>query len=192
MERKLLLDAVLENLSLLQGKTISLGNDGNDIDRLAQLLQHDNVNRLEGVSGWCDEIQAAVDAGVLNVTLTLGGKLLAEVGAVLVLDVLDDWIPAAVVVDEVAVTRSVDNVQAQTDAILLNDVCDGVDLGGVADRLGWGQTALAVDEVRGEDGVDEGGLAEASLSCERDIPVSYTSHCHCHCQCHFADMVIIG
>lgn len=56
MEGKLLLDAVLEDLSLLQGKTIGLGNDGHDIDRLAQLLQHDNVDWLQRVAGWCDEV----------------------------------------------------------------------------------------------------------------------------------------
>lgn len=113
-----------------------------------------------------------MDASVLNVALTLSGKLLAQVGAVLVLDVLDDWVPAAVVVDEIAISGSIDNVQAQAHAILLDDVCDGVDFGGAADGLRWGQTTLAVDEVRCEDGVDEGRLSEARLSCRCGIRVS--------------------
>lgn len=165
MEGKLLLDAVLEDLPLLQGKTIGLGNDRDDIDSLAQLLQHNNVDWLEGVAGGCDEVQAAVDASVLYVALTLGSEFLAEVGTVLVLDVLDDWVPAAVVVDKVAITWSVHDVQAQTHAVLLDDVCDGVDLGGATNGLGGCQTTLAVDKMRGEDGVDERGLAEAGLSC---------------------------
>jgi hypothetical protein len=42
---------------------------------------------------------------------------------------------------------------------------DGVDLGGLADGLVGCEAALAVDEVGGEDGVDEGALAESSLAC---------------------------
>lgn len=97
-----------------------------------------------------------MNAGILNVPLALSRQLFTEVCAVLVLDVLDDRIPAAVVVDKVAVAGSIDDVEAQTYAILLNDVGDGMDFGGAADGLVWGQTTFAVDEVRGKDGVDKG------------------------------------
>lgn len=167
VEGKLLLYAVLEQLSLLQGETIRLGNDRHNIDSLAQLLQDDNIDWLEGVTGGGDEVQAAVDAGVLDVTLTLRSQLLAQICAVLVLDVLDNRIPAAVVVHQVAISRGINNVQAQTHAVLLDDVGHGVDLGRLADGLVGGQATLAVDEVRGEDGVDECRLAEAGLSCAR-------------------------
>jgi hypothetical protein len=46
------------------------------------------------MSGRLDEEQAAVDAGVLDIALSLGGQFLSEVGRVLVLDVFDDWVPA--------------------------------------------------------------------------------------------------
>lgn len=69
-----------------------------------------------------DEEQAAVDTGVLDVSLTLSCELLSEVCGVLVLDVLDDWIPASVVVDLITITRGIDNVQPQTNTILLDDV----------------------------------------------------------------------
>ncbi len=90
-----------------------------------------------------DEEEAAVDAGVGDVALAHGGQLLSQVSAVLVLDVFDDRVPAAqkggrsaspplqtergahspvLVVDLVAVARSVDDVEAQLDAIL-NDDC---------------------------------------------------------------------
>lgn len=172
VECKLFLDAILEDLPLLQGQTIGLGDDRNHVDRLAQLLEHDDIDWLEGVTGGRDEVQAAVDAGVLDVALALCGELLSEVGAVLVLDVLDDWVPAAVVVDEVAISRSVDDVQAEAHAVLLNDVGDGVDFGGLATGLGGSETTLAVDKVRGEDGVDEGRFPEAGLSWKRRIRVS--------------------
>ena len=69
-----------------------------------------------------DEEEAAVDTGVLNVSLTLSCELLSEVCGVLILDILDNWIPASVVVDLIAVPWGVDNVQPQTNAILLDDV----------------------------------------------------------------------
>lgn len=63
-----------------------------------------------------------MDAGILDVALSLSGELLAEVCRVLVLDVLHNWIPASVVVDLVAVTWGIDNVQAETNTVLLDDV----------------------------------------------------------------------
>lgn len=44
--------------------------------------------------GWLDKEEAAVDSGVLNIPFTLSGKFLAQVGGVLVLDILDDGVPA--------------------------------------------------------------------------------------------------
>lgn len=43
---------------------------------------------------WLDEEQAAVDAGVLNIAVTLSSKLLSEICGVLILDVLHNRIPA--------------------------------------------------------------------------------------------------
>ena len=40
----------------------------------------------------------------------------------LVLDVLDDGIPASLIVDLVTVARGVNDVQTQADTVLLNDV----------------------------------------------------------------------
>ena len=155
VEGKLLLDAVLEQLPLLQCQTVRLGNDRHDIDRLAQLLQHDDINRLEGMTGRADEVQAAVDPRVLDVALTLGSELFPQVCTVLVLDVLDNGVPAAVVVDQVAVAGGVDDVEAEAHAVLFDDVGDGVDFGGAADGLVGLQAAFGVDEVRGEDCVYE-------------------------------------
>ncbi len=58
-------------------RAVTLGNDGHDIDKLAQLLEHDNVDGLQSVAGRLDEEQAAVDARVLEVALTLSSQLLA-------------------------------------------------------------------------------------------------------------------
>lgn len=166
VEGKLLLDALLECLTLFQGQGIGLGDDGNNVDDIRQLLEHDNIDGLQGVTGGLDEEQAAVDTGVLDVALTLGSELLSKVGRVLVLDVLDDRVPAAVVVDQVTVARGIDNVETETNAILLNKVGHGVDLGSGSDDLLGYKTTLRLDKVRGKDGVDEGRLSETSLACE--------------------------
>lgn len=65
--------------------------------------------------------QTAVDAGVLDVAFTLGSELLTEICRVLVFDVLDNGIPATIVINLVTIARSVDNIKTQSDAILLND-----------------------------------------------------------------------
>ena len=41
-----------------------------------------------------DEVQATVDACVLDVAVTHGSEFFAEISAVLVLDILNDGIPA--------------------------------------------------------------------------------------------------
>ena len=50
VESKLLLDTLLESLALLESEGISLSNDRNDIDHIRELLEHDNVDRLQGVT----------------------------------------------------------------------------------------------------------------------------------------------
>lgn len=169
VEGKLLLDALLEGLAFFQRKGVRLGDHGHHVDDVGQLLEDDNVDGLEGVAGGLDEEEAAVDAGILDVALTLGSEFLAEVGGVLVFDVLDDGVPAAVVVDHVAVSGGIDNVEAETNAILLDDVGNGLDLGGGSDGLVGLEATLGVDEVGSEDGVDERRLAEAGLTCRRRI-----------------------
>jgi hypothetical protein len=177
VECELLLYPLLELGALLERQAVALGNDGNNVDELTQLLEHDDVDGLEAVARGVDEEQAAVDARVLEVALTLGGKLLAQVSTVLVLDVLDDGVPAALVVDQVTVAGGVNDVEAKTDAILFDCVGDGLDLGGLADGLVGLHTTLAIYEVRGEDGVDEGRLAEASLSCAAVSPTILRKPC---------------
>jgi hypothetical protein len=165
VELELLLYPLLELGTLLKSQAITLGDDGHNVDELAQLLEDDDVDGLQGVAGGLDEEQAAVDAGVLEVSFTLSSELLAQVGTVLVLDVLDDGVPATLIVNKIAVARGVHNVEAQTHTVLLDDVRDGVDGGGGARLLVGLEATLAVHQVRREDGVDERRLSETSLSC---------------------------
>ena len=50
VESKLLLDSLLEGLSLLDSQGISLGNDGNNVDDIGKLLQDDDVDGLKRVA----------------------------------------------------------------------------------------------------------------------------------------------
>lgn len=47
VEAEFLLDSLLESLSLIKGKRIGLGNHGNDVDNIGQLLQNDNIDWFE-------------------------------------------------------------------------------------------------------------------------------------------------
>lgn len=47
VEGELLLNALLESLALLQGQRIGLGDDGDDIDNVGELLQNHNIDGLE-------------------------------------------------------------------------------------------------------------------------------------------------
>ena len=51
-----------------------------------------------------DEEQAAVDTGILDITVTLGRKFLPEVCRVLVLDVLHDGVPTGGTVSSIIST----------------------------------------------------------------------------------------
>lgn len=49
VEGKLFLDSLLECLTLFEGKGIGLGDDGDNIYNVRQLLQHNNINGLETI-----------------------------------------------------------------------------------------------------------------------------------------------
>lgn len=90
---------------------VCLGNDGNEIYARAEPLHDLNVERLEGVAGWADEVQASVDTEV-NLVLATGLLLLKHVGLVLVVEELDDGHPRITVVDIVAKARGINDGQA--------------------------------------------------------------------------------
>ncbi len=106
------------------------------------------------MTGGLDEEQAAVDTGILDISLTLGCELLSEVCRVLVLDVLDDWVPASIVVDLVTIAWGIDNVQPQTNSVFLDDVRDCLDFGGGSHRFVGGESSFRIDQVRRKDSVN--------------------------------------
>jgi len=90
---------------------VGLGDDGDQVDAGAEPLHDLNVERLEGVAGGADEVQAGMDAEV-DLILAAGLLLLKHVRLVLVVEELDDGHPRIAVVDIVAEPGSVDDGQA--------------------------------------------------------------------------------
>ena len=87
---------LLERIPLLQRETVCLGDNRNDIHNFAQLFHDDDIDWSKGVSSRVDEKEAAVNAGVLDVAITNGGEFLAKVGAVLILNIFHNRVPAVV------------------------------------------------------------------------------------------------
>lgn len=111
---------LLESLAFLQRQRVRLGNDGHDIDHVRKLLEHDNVdgfqtavNNIQSIkrrsmisrdqgqdprmTRWLDEEETAVDASILHVAFSVRREFFAQIGRVLILDVLDNGIPTVAV-----------------------------------------------------------------------------------------------
>ena len=87
-------DFLFERLAFLQSETVRFGNNRDDIDDLTKFFHHSHVYGAERMASRVDKVQAAVDTRVLDVTVTHRRELLAKVRAVLVLDILHNWVPA--------------------------------------------------------------------------------------------------
>jgi hypothetical protein len=133
-------DLEFERNPLIERQAVRLGDDGHDIHDLAEFFHHNDVDGPERMTSRIDEVQATMNACILDIAVTHCSEFLAKVSAVLILDVFDDRVPAAehgvhwamqvrkqgtnipaLVVDLVTITRSVDNVQSQFDAIFHDD-----------------------------------------------------------------------
>jgi hypothetical protein len=155
---------LLEGGNLIVGEGVGLGDHRNEVDLGVQTAHDLDIERLERVTSGLDEVDAGVDAVVDNVHavhLVLG----IQVGVETLLDVLGDWAPGVVVVDKVTETRSVDNGQAQADAVFLDICADCLDVDGLGSEV-EGRLLALLGRVKGgvEKGVDQGGLSEAGLT----------------------------
>ena len=85
---------LLESFPFLQSQTITLRNNRHNVDNLAQLLHHQDIDRLEGVTGRSNEVEAAVNSSIDNMLVSHRCQFFSEVGGMLIFDVLDYGIPA--------------------------------------------------------------------------------------------------
>lgn len=102
---------MLELAQISRAEGISLGNYGNQVDTGAEPLHNLDVKRLQGVTGWSNEVEASVHAKIdlLRATRLL---LLQHVGLMLVIKELDNRLPRVTVVDIVTEARGIDNSEA--------------------------------------------------------------------------------
>jgi len=121
------------------------------------------------VSGGVDEEQGTVDPGVLDVAVPHRRQLFPEVSAVLVLDVFDDGVPAVIVVDLVAVSGRVNDVQPQPDAVFHDNMRDGVNFRRLPDLLIRSEPAFRINQVRREERVNQRRLSQTSLTDDDNI-----------------------
>ena len=158
---------LLESGNLVVGKSVGLGDDGNEVDLGVQAAHDLDIERLERVAGGLDEVDTGVDAVVDNVhavDLVLGVQVCIEA----LLDVLNDWAPGVIVVDKVSETGSVNDSQAQANSVLLDVSADGLNVDGLGCEVERRLLALLRGVERGvEQGVDQSGLSKTRFTLKR-------------------------
>lgn len=85
---------LLKRKPFFHRQAVRLCDDRHHVHDLAQLFQHDNVDRAQRVTRRIDEEKRAMNPSVLDMAVSHRRQLLSEVRAVLVLDIFDDRIPA--------------------------------------------------------------------------------------------------
>ena len=103
--------SLFEHRNLVVGKCIGLCDHWDQVDLGMQTAHDFNIQRLERVSGWLDEIDTSMYAVVNDVhpvDLVLG----LEIGIKPLLDILNNWPPRVVIVDKIAKARCVDDCQS--------------------------------------------------------------------------------
>lgn len=97
---------------------VGLGNDGNEVDSRAESLHDLDIQRLQGVAGGSDEVQACVHTEI-DLVISAGLLLLEHVRLMLVVQELNNGHPRVSVVDIVAETRGVDDGQPDCEHLRL-------------------------------------------------------------------------
>jgi hypothetical protein len=150
---------VLECSDLFVGQSVGLRDDRDQVDLSMQSLHHFNVQRLQGVSCGLDEEHAGMNTVVNNVH-AVDLVLCIQVSVKALLNVVNDWPPRFVVVDEVAKARRIDYSEAKSYAGFLNVRADGLDGDSLRDDVETGSLAL----LRRVQGGVEQGVHERRLS----------------------------
>jgi hypothetical protein len=147
---------------------VSLGHDRNEVDASAQALHNFNVERLQGVSSRADEVKTGVHAEI-DLLCSPRLLLLKHVALMLVVQELDDGLPAVTVVDVVTETGCVNDGQTDFEELLLQLGLGNLDLDSLVDLLGETSAVIGVVFDGGaEKGVDKGCLAETRLASDHD------------------------
>lgn len=101
-----------------RAKSVGLSDNGDQVNTGAQALHDLDIQGLQSVSSWADEVQARVHAHV-NLVRSAGLLLLQHVRLMLVVKELDNRLPGIAVVDVVTKSGGINNGQANYTAQLL-------------------------------------------------------------------------
>jgi len=85
--------SLLEGSDFLAGHGVALGDDGDQVDLVVESLHELDVERLEGVTGGCNKVQAGVDTGVSDLA-AVDSVLLLKVCIETALNGSQDGLPA--------------------------------------------------------------------------------------------------
>lgn len=151
---------MLESGNLLIGQGVRLGNDGDEVDLGVKSLHDLDIQGLQGVASRLDEEDAGMDPVVHNVH-AIDLVLSIQVGIEALFNIVHNWAPGFVVVDEIAEARGVDNGQAEPNTGLLDICADGLDSHGLGNDVEARLLAL-LGRVEGsiEESVDERRLSK--------------------------------
>jgi hypothetical protein len=99
-----------ESHNLLVSHSISLGNDWNQVD-LGMKSAHDlDVQRLQRMAGGLNEVDASVNS-VINNVHAVDLVFSIQVGIEALLDVIHNWSPRLIIVNEITKTRGINDCQ---------------------------------------------------------------------------------
>jgi len=101
----------LESHNLLISHSIGLGNDWNQVDLGMESAHNFDVQRLQRMASWLDEVHTSVDSVIHNIH-AVDLVLRIQICIKALLYVIHNWSPRFVIVNEVTKTRSIDNSQS--------------------------------------------------------------------------------
>ena len=84
--------SLLESAEILWTQRVGLGNNWDEVDTSAQSLHNFNIQRLQGVTGWTNEVQAGMDTEI-DLFLADWLLLLEHIRLMLVIEELNNGLP---------------------------------------------------------------------------------------------------
>lgn len=116
------------------------------------------------MAGGLDKVDTGMDA-VIDDVCTVDLVFSLQVSIVSLLNVLHNRAPRIIVVDKITKSRSVDNSQAETHAVLFDISADGLDIDGLGNDVVAGSSAF-LGGVKGgvEQSVHEGRFSQSRFT----------------------------
>ena len=160
--------ALLEPAQVRWAERVRFGHDWDEVHACAQTSHDLNIQRLERMSGRTNEVQTSMHPQI-NLLRPAWLLLLQHIALMLIIQKLDDRLPAIPVIHIVAEPRGVDNRKADFEELLLQLGLGDFDLDRLVDLLGVAAAVVGVVlDGGGEEGVDEGRLAQSGFAGDHD------------------------